>query len=63
MKPTNAALLNILVALIFAVAILFADSLLAGSEHSDTVKYLLIALWWIPFSFLSTCTKCAATRC
>jgi len=54
MSSKKAAFLNIANALIFAGTILLSGFLLQGSEHKQTIMYLLIALWFIPFSYLST---------
>ncbi len=53
MTTRKANLLNIVISLLFAAAILFSGFLLEGSEHKQTMTYLLLALWFIPFSFLS----------
>ena len=45
--------LQIGIALFFAAVIILSNYLMKGSEHSDTVMYLLIALWFIPFLYLS----------
>lgn len=54
MNPKKTALLIIATSIFFAVAIIFSDFLLEGSQYNQTVMYLLIALWWVPFSFLTT---------
>ena len=56
MKPKTVAFLLIAVSLAFAGAIVLSSYLLKGSAyayHADTVTYLWIALWWIPFSYLT----------
>ena len=56
MKPKTLAFLLIAVSLAFAGAIVLSSYLLKGSayaHHADTVTYLWIALWWIPFSYLT----------
>jgi len=53
MNPKRAAFFNIVISIIFAVAIILSSHLLKDSEHSQTVLYLLIAMWWIPFSLLT----------
>lgn len=40
------------VSLIAAVAILIASTLLEG-DAAQTATYLIIAIWWIPFSVLA----------
>ena len=52
-KPKVAAVKLILISLAFATMILFSSWLMRGFEHRMTVTYLLIALWWIPFSYYS----------
>ncbi|MBL1214307.1 MAG: hypothetical protein HND52_13195 [Ignavibacteriae bacterium] len=46
--------LQIGVAITFAAAIMLSNYLMKGSEHSGTVMYLLIALWFIPYLYLSS---------
>ena len=56
MTPKRAALYNIVVALFFAAAIILASYLIADTQyedHAQTVTYLLIAIWFIPFTWLS----------
>lgn len=53
MAKNKLALLNILISLIFAGLIICASQLFQGEEYKDTITYLLIALWFIPFSWLS----------
>ena len=50
MNQIPIAVLNILVSLIFAMSILATSYLLADTQYRQTVTYLLIAIWWIPFS-------------
>ncbi len=49
--------LQIGIALFFAAAIILSNYLMKGSEHSDTVMFLLIALWFVPFLYLSKLSK------
>jgi len=53
MSPKKAASLIIVVSIIFAMAITFSTSVLDGTPYNQTVRYLLLALWFIPFSLLS----------
>lgn len=53
MNPRRAAVLNLVVAIVFAAAILMSAFLLPDEEASATVTYLLIAVWLIPFTLLS----------
>ena len=55
--------LLIAVSLVFAGAMLFASYLMRASEHSQTVTYALIAVWWIPFSVLSTAGQHGRESC
>ncbi|MGI9470959.1 MAG: hypothetical protein ACR2NZ_05480 [Rubripirellula sp.] len=52
MKPPTTPLLIILVSLFFAGAILVSSYLLRGTDHGDTATYFIVALWFIPFSYL-----------
>ena len=53
MTSSKIALLNILVSLIFAGLIIGASYLFQNKDYKQTVTYLLIVLWLIPFSWLS----------
>lgn len=56
MKPKKAALLIIVVSIVFAIAILLSTYLLENSQYaefSQTAMYLLIAIWFVPFSYLA----------
>ncbi len=63
MNPKKVAILNIAVAIFFAAAIIFSDFLLAGTEYNEIARNALIALWFIPFSYLSSCTGCRSKQC
>lgn len=52
MDPKKAATYQVVVSLAFAAAILISSYLLRGTEHATTVMFILIALWWIPFSII-----------
>lgn len=51
-RRAHPAFRMIVVALLFAAAILIASYLLRGTEHGDTGTHFLIAIWFTPFSFL-----------
>ena len=51
MKQRKSAVLNILVSLLFAGAIILSSLLLKDSDIASTVTFVLIGLWWIPFSY------------
>lgn len=58
------ALLQIGIALLFAGAILLTNYLMNGSEHTETVTFLIIGLWFIPFAYLVKLeSKNRKTRC
>ena len=52
-RPALQAALIIAVSIGFAVLMIVASHFLRGSEHRDTVVFLLMAAWWIPFTYLS----------
>ncbi len=52
MTSKNNTLSIIIVSLIFAVVIALSTSVFAGTGHSQTIVYLLIALWFVPFTLL-----------
>jgi phosphatidylserine synthase len=45
--------LQIGIAILFAAAIILSNFLIKGSEHSDTILFVLIALWFVPYLYLS----------
>ncbi len=53
MDSRKAVFLNIVISIIFAVSIVVSNYLLDGTPYDQTVLYILIALWWIPFMLLS----------
>lgn len=52
-SPKRNGTLIILVSLAFAAAMLLTSFFMADSPHRETVVFLLIAVWWIPFTYLS----------
>ncbi len=52
MKFSKPAVPIIIISLIGALAILIASTVLKGQESAQTVTYIIIAIWWIPFSIL-----------
>ena len=52
MTQKEIAYLQICLALVFAGAILVSSWLLGDSGQRNTVVFLLIAAWWVPFSAL-----------
>ncbi|MCW8850130.1 MAG: hypothetical protein OQJ81_09160 [Melioribacteraceae bacterium] len=52
MSNKKNSVLQVLIALLFAGAILLTSYLMNGSEYSKTATFLLIGLWFIPFSYL-----------
>lgn len=53
MSKRKIKFLQIGIAMFFAAVIILSNNLMKGSEHSGTVMYLLIVLWFIPFLYLS----------
>jgi ABC-type bacteriocin/lantibiotic exporter with double-glycine peptidase domain len=53
MSPKKAVVLNIIIALIFAGAILLSSWILKDTKHAMTVTYIIIALWFIPSGILT----------
>ena len=52
MSNKKNAVLQLGIALLFAGAILLTSYLMKGSEYSNTATFILIGLWFIPFSYL-----------
>ena len=52
MKPKTTLILNLVISIIFAVLIVFSDSMF-GTENENITNWL-IALWFVPFAILST---------
>ena len=53
MNPKKAAFLIILISLLFAAAIILSSMYIDDKGSAQTVTFLLIGLWWIPFSYLA----------
>ena len=53
MKTQSIVISQLALSLVFAMGILIADRLLAGSPSNEAVKYVLVAIWFVPFSLLS----------
>ncbi len=53
MKAKKSSRSLIVISLIAAGAILLSSYLLADSDFSQTVTFLIIAVWFIPFTILS----------
>lgn len=62
LPPATAAALHIIVALIFATAIILASLALGDSPWADRVTIGLIALYCIPYGFLCIPTRVASDR-
>ncbi len=52
MKPMKVAILQIVNALFFAVLMILISWWTRGNENWLFLQQALIAIWWIPFSFL-----------
>lgn len=52
MSPKRPTLSIIIVSLIFAIAILVSSYLFADTGYADTITYILIAIWFVPFAYL-----------
>lgn len=44
--------LQIGIALIFAGFILLAANIMKGVEYGNTIMFIIIALWFVPYSYL-----------
>lgn len=53
MNSRKAALYLILVSLVAAAAMLISSALLADSDSAETVMFIIIAIWFVPFVWLS----------
>lgn len=53
MTPRKIIFLNLMISFLFAIAILFSDYLAGEQYDPEFIRNMLIALWFIPFSFLS----------
>jgi hypothetical protein len=65
MNEKKASRLNIITSIIFAVTMISIALILKDTEYnkySETAVFLIIALWFIPFSYFSRFTrdKCEA---
>jgi len=54
---TNYKLLNVIVAVIFAILIMTIGYVMRGNEDKFTVIMLVIALWFVPYNYLNKKSK------
>ncbi|MGB1250005.1 MAG: hypothetical protein ACPG8W_05185 [Candidatus Promineifilaceae bacterium] len=53
MTPKNTSFALILISLVAAVSMLVVSYVLDGEGSTEMINYIIIALWFIPFSTLS----------
>lgn len=53
MDSKKVTLYIILVSLAFALAILMSSYILADTNYAQTATFVLIAIWFIPFTYLA----------
>ena len=53
MSSKKATLYLIIVSLIAAAAMMLSSALLDGADSAQTVMFLIIAVWFVPFSWLA----------
>jgi hypothetical protein len=54
MNTKNAKLANILISIFFALAMILSSYLIADKDLSQTVVFVLIAAWLVPFFYLQS---------
>jgi len=54
MNSKKASLYLIIVSLVAAAGIMFSSFLLDGADSSQTVMFLIIAVWFVPFTWLAS---------
>jgi uncharacterized membrane protein len=54
MNSKKASLYLIIVSLAAAAAIMLSSFFLKGTESSQTVMFLIIAVWFVPFTWLTS---------
>ena len=52
MDSKKVTLYIILVSLAFAIAILMSSYMLSDTDYAETAMFILIAIWFIPFTYL-----------
>jgi D-alanyl-lipoteichoic acid acyltransferase DltB (MBOAT superfamily) len=53
MNYKKARVVNILISIFFALAMLISSYFIADKDLSETVIFILIAIWLVPFLYLS----------
>lgn len=53
MDSKKAKLAMIFVSIFFALAMIISSYFIDDKDHATTVVFLLIAVWFVPFSYLS----------
>jgi hypothetical protein len=61
-NPRMPAVIVLVSSVVFAALILLVSYWLADSDSKDTLVFLLIALWWIPFSYLTSAAGCGCRK-
>ena len=57
MNKKTKAYINIGISILFAAAILISSSIIEDKNNSNTMMYLLIAIWFVPYSYLNMESK------
>ncbi|MBK6326214.1 MAG: hypothetical protein IPF56_09770 [Chloroflexi bacterium] len=57
MSPQKATLSIVIVSIVFAAAMIISSIFLADKAYLQTVILLLIALWFVPFAYLTKVKK------
>ena len=64
MSSKRVSQLQIGIALIFAGIILLSSYLMKGSEYAEIIMFVIIAMWFIPFSYLANIkSKAQKSKC
>jgi len=51
MNPKNARIFIILISIVFAIAILVSSQVFAGTRYAGVSIFMLIALWFVPYTY------------
>jgi len=60
MNPKKVMQYQLLIAILCALTIIMSSVFIGDKSYADTITFMIIAVWWIPFTFLleQTSAKC-----
>ncbi len=57
MHPKKAGWLLIGISILFAIAMIITPNVIADEGQAQTIIFVLVAMWWIPFAYFIKARK------